>query len=918
VNLNFPEMVAKARKLADDFRDISDEQKESQTFWNRFFDVFGQDRLQLANFEERITKSDGDDGRIDVFWPSELIVEHKSRGKSLDKAKKQATEYLSGINEVEYPKRLIVSDFNRIRVYSYENWDEYKEIELSELYNNLDIFDFMSGFKPRNFSENVEPITIKAAKGVAKFVDQIDQSGNYSDLGLFLTRLIFLMYSEDTALMRKGLVRQLIHSKTKKNGSDLGEFFDKIFRVVNQDYSSRSKHLDSDFSGLPYMNGPLFSKKIEVVDFDEKLRISLLKLFNLDWKDVSPSLFGSLFQQVMKEEERATLGSHYTSDENIKKLIDDLFLNKLKAEFDSIKGESKQSKKKLELFQDKLGKINLLDPACGCGNFLVVAYQHLRLLEFEVLKKLASFDKRFYDDSTKQMKLFDVTQNIKVKPSSLYGIEIDEFAAYVSQLSILIVDAQLNNLMSNFFVDSPIVNIPITEIGNIHTGNSLDTDWETIVGKENLTYIIGNPPFLGYSKQTKSQKDDMKRVFGGKASLDYVAAWYQKAVEYAYNTEIKIGFVSTNSICQGEQVTILWEDLFTKYGMHINFAHQSFQWSNSAPNKAAVHVVIIGLWAENMKQKHLYSYLDIKGKPVLNIVKNINPYLFGFKSNFLYRRNEPLSNVPIMRKGSSATDGQNLFLTKIEKDELIKDEPLIEKYVKRFMGSNECINDKERYCLWLKDHVPKEIKKSKFIQKRLEKVRIFRERSKKKQTRELAETPYLFAEDRQPSGDYLLVPRHSSETRTYIPTGYFSSEVIVGDSAFFVPNANEYIFGIFNSMMHMTWMKYVCGRLESRYRYSNTIVYNNFPWPVKPSDHDVHKVTEAAKKLLEIRTELQKKSTLGEIYSKNSTPKTLLDAHKKLNSAVDKCYRKKSFKNDDERMEFLFDLHIELVREEEE
>ena len=460
--------------------------------------------------------------------------------------------------------------------------------------------------------------------------------------------------------------------------------------------------------------------------------------------------------------------------------------------------------------------------------------------------------------------------------------------------------------------------MPIKEIANIHTGNALDTDWQIVVDIEKLTYIIGNPPFRGYTKQTKSQKEDMKRVFNGKASLDYVAAWYQKAVEYIQDTNIRIGFVSTNSICQGEQVSILWKDLLTKFGMNINFAHQAFQWSNKAPNNPAVHVVIIGLWAENAKEKHLHTYTDITGESVSNIVKHINPYLFGFESKFLNRRTKPLSDVPIMSKGSQATDGGNLFLTKIQKDAFLESDPQLKKYVKQFMGSDECIKNKERYCLWLKDHVSIEINNSKFIQGRLEKVRIFREGSKKKTTQNLAETPYLFGEDRQPSSRYLLVPSHSSETRKYVPTGFFNSDVIVGNSAFFVPDADEYVFGVFSSIMHMTWMKYVCGRLESRYRYSNTIVYNNFPWPVKPSEKSVQKVTEAAKKLLEIRTGLQKNSTLYDIYSKNSTPKTLLDAHKKLDSAVDKCYRQKSFKNDDERMEFLFNLHVELVKEEEE
>ena len=910
---NISVMVKKARKLARDFKDITDEQKESQTFWNRFFDVFGQDRLQIGIFEKRITKSDGDDGRIDVFWPSELIVEHKSKGKSLDKAKNQATAYLSGIDEHEYPKRLIVSDFDKIRVYSYENWEKYEEIRLSELYNNLDIFGFMSGHVPRDFSKNVEPVTINAAKAVAKFVDEIDKSGSYTDLGLFLTRLIFLMYSEDATIMRKGAIRQLLNTKTKKDGSNLGETLDKIFRVVNQDYSERSNNLDVDYSNLPYINGPLFSKKIDVIDFDEKIRISLIKLFNLDWREVSPSLFGSLFQQVMDENDRKILGSHYTSDENIRKVIDDLFLSELKSEYEAIKGESTHSKKILELFQEKLGKIKLLDPACGCGNFLVVAYQELRLLEFEVLKRLASFSKDSTGKNTRQLKLLDVTQSIHVKPSSLYGIEIDEFAAYVCQLSILIADAQLNNKMSNYFVDEPIENIPIKEIANIHTGNALDVDWEIIIDKEDLTHIIGNPPFLGYSRQTQSQKEDMVRTFGKKTgSLDYVAAWYIKAAEFIQGTRIKIGYVSTNSICQGEQVALLWENLILNYGIHINFAHQPFEWSNSAPKKAAVHVVINGFWAEDVKKKQLHRYPNIKGKPETKVVKHINPYLGVFKSEFLPRRKEPLCNVTKMIYGSKATDGGHLFLSRDEREELIKSDPALEKYVKRFMGSVECINNIERYCLWLKDYVPNEIKGSEFIQARLKKVRTFRENSKKKPTQLLAETPYLFGEERQPSRDYLLVPRHSSETRTYIPTGYFSSNVIVGDSAFCVPSADEYTFGVFNSVMHMTWMKYVCGRIKSDFRYSNTIVYNNFPWPEKPSDSKMKSVKDAAKEVLEIRTELQKKSSLADIYASNITPKNLLDAHKKLDKAVDKCYRTKAFKNDEDRMEFLFNLYSKL------
>ena len=581
-------------------------------------------------------------------------------------------------------------------------------------------------------------------------------------------------------------------------------------------------------------------------------------------------------------------------------MIKPLFLDDLYLEFEKVKSSSA----KLKEFHQKIADLHFLDPACGCGNFLIITYRELRELEIKILRELYRKDESFVD-----VRIF-----IQVDVDQFAGIEYDEFAVRVAEVAMWLIDHQMNIQVSHEF-GQYFVRLPLTKAAKIVHGNSLRIDWETVVEKEKLSFILGNPPFVGAMIMNDQQRNDIDHVFYGEKGtgvLDYVCAWYIKAAKIIENNKITVGFVSTNSISQGEQVSILWNILFNKYKIKIHFAHRTFKWSNEAKGNAAVHCVIVGFANFDITEKYIFDYEDIQGEPLTIKAKNINPYLVdGSDDTIINNKSVPLSNIPLMRFGSMPRDGGNFIFSEPEKEEFIKIEPQAEKWIRPYTGAKEFINGYSRYCLWLVDISPKELKALPEVLKRVDKVKQFRLESKAASTRKFATTPTLFCQIAQPDTDYLLVPRVSSERRKYIPIGFISQEVIGNDQVLLIPNATLYIFGILTSEMHMTWMKYVCGRLESRFRYSKDIVYNNYPFPENVNDKQKQKVETAAQTVLDTRTKYPD-SSLADLYDPLTMPPDLVKAHQILDKAVDLCYRPQPFVNELNRIEFLFNLYEAL------
>ncbi|MDB4014729.1 class I SAM-dependent DNA methyltransferase [Flavobacteriaceae bacterium] len=896
--LSWNEIKDRALKFSNDWAQESRERAEKDSFWNEFFEVFGKSRRNVGIFEKAVKKLGGSQGYIDVFWPGQLLIEHKSKGKDLDAAYEQASEYFHGLKEEEIPRYVLVSDFQRFKLYDLEDKTEH-EFTLKDFHKNIKLFGFIAGYKKREFKEE-DPVNIKAAEMMGKLHDQLEESGYEGHpLEVFLVRLLFCLFADDTAIFEKDTFKHFIEIKTSEDGSNLGALLAQFFQVLNTPKENRLKNLDEDLSSFPYVNGKLFEEQLPIAAFDSKMRDILLECSSLDWGDISPAIFGSLFQSVMNPEERRNLGAHYTSEKNILKVIKPLFLDELHEEFQKARDNSN----KLREFHKKLGSLKFLDPACGCGNFLIITYRELRLLELEVLKKLYGNQQALGID---QIMLVDVDQ--------FYGIEIDEFASRIAEVAMWLIDHQMNLAVSEAF-GTYISRLPLRKAAKIIQGNALQIEWNELIANNTCSYIIGNPPFYGKKEQTKEQKDDMMLVFKavkGTGVLDYVTAWYLKASELINGTDIKVGFVSTNSIAQGEQAGILWNELFNNYGIKIHFAHRTFKWKNEARNNAAVHVVIIGFANFDSKEKYLFEYEDIQAEPLMKKVKNINPYLVEGDDITISSRSKPINNVSLMNYGSMPIDDGHLILSKEEKERFINDEPFIEPLIRKYTGGREFINKIERWCIWLENTEPKLFRKSKNILHRVSLTKSFRQKSKRAATNKLASTPTLFGEIRQPNSPYLIVPKVSSENRKYIPIGIMSADIISSGSLLVVPNSSLYEFGMLTSEMHMAWVKYTCGRMKSDFQYSTSIVYNNYPWPLDPSEKNKKAVETKAQRVLDVREEF-KDSSLADLYDPIVMPPKLVKAHQELDKAVDLCYRPQAFTSEAKRIEFLFDLYVKYT-----
>ncbi len=883
--ISWNEIKDRALKFSNEWADETKERAEKDSFWNDFFNVFGISRRRVATFEEPVEKLSGNQGFIDLFWKGTLLVEHKSKGKDLDKAYEQATDYFPGLKEHELPKYILVSDFDKIKLFDLDERTEH-EFHVSELYKNVKLFGFIAGYQKRTFKEE-DPVNIKAAELMGKLHDQLEEFGYEGHhLEVYLVRLLFILFADDTSIFEKDIFKEFIELKTNEDGSDLGALMAQFFQVLNTPKEKRQKHLDEHLNQFPYVNGKLFEETLPIASFNSKMRSILLEASALDWGKISPAIFGSLFQSVMKPEERRNLGAHYTSEKNIFKLIKPLFLDELRAEFEKVKSNSR----KLKEFHHKLSTLKFLDPACGSGNFLIITYRELRLLEIDILRQLFKSGEQ----------VLDVSAILWLDVDQFYGIEYDEFASKIAEVAMWLIDHQMNMRVSEEF-GQYFARLPLKKAAKIVHANSLHINWEDVVPKNELSYIIGNPPFIGERYQSKEQRADLELVFGKKIKLDYVGAWYYLASKYVQNTNIKVGFVSTNSVMQGEQVVLLWKPILLDLNCNIHFAHTTFKWNNEAKGKAAVFCVIVGFANFDTKNKSLFTYEDISGEPTEIKVKNINPYLVDAETAFIERKSKPICIVEKLQCGSRANDKGNLLFTEEEKNEFLKLEPKAEKYFKQTYGAKEFINNIKRFTLWLEDIEPSELRTLKYVLERVQNIKEFRD------------NPHLFGSIRKPKNDYLFVPQMSSAIREYIPIGFLKKGTIPLGPHFFLDNATMYEFGVLTSKMHMTWVKYTCGRLKSDYRYSNSIVYNNFPWAKEVSEKNKKKIEDKAQKILNVRAEFTD-SSLADLYHPLTMPSKLSKAHQELDKAVDLCYRSQAFKNENTRVEFLFELYNEYTK----
>jgi hypothetical protein len=904
MSLSWNEIRDRALKFSREWEHEISEDAEAKSFWDGFFNIFGISRRRVATFETRVKKIDGKDGYIDLLWKGKLLIEHKSRGKDLDRAHQQAKDYFHGLKEEELPRYLLVSDFARFRLYDLDE-GAVTEFTLKDLHKHIRLFDFLSGYQTHTYKEE-DPVNIRAAERMGKLHDALRDSGYEGHpLEVLLVRLLFCLFADDTGIFQPRQFQDLIINRTSVDGADLGLWLTQMFQVLNTPKDKRQRTLDEQLAEFEYVNGRLFEEMLPLPSFNATMRTALLEAADLDWSRISPAIFGSLFQSIMDKKARRNLGAHYTSEKNILKLIGPLFMDDLRAEFERIK----DNPNRLKSFHIKLANLRFLDPACGCGNFLVIAYRELRELELDLLK--AQF--------AKQDALFaGVADHVNVDVDQFYGVEIEEFPAQIAQVAMWLMDHQMNLKVSEHFGEY-FVRLPLKKSATIVHGNALRLDWQQVCPKEQLSYILGNPPFVGAKMMTAEQREDLiacAPTLKGNGLLDFVAAWYLKAADLIADTSIRCAFVSTNSITQGEQVGVLWGYMLSR-GMKIHFAHRTFSWTSEAKGAAAVHCVIVGFSALEVGGKRLWDYESLKAEPVSVPARTINPYLVDAPEQILETRRQPICQAPFMKFGNQPIDGGNLVLSAEERAQILQACPSAAPWIRPYLGADEYINGRERYCIWLEGVTPAEIKRCQPILKKVEDVRKFRLSSNRKATVDLAETPTKFAFVSHVESSYIVVPSVSSERRKFIPIGFLGPEVIASNLCLIVPNATLFHFGVMTSTMHMAWVRTVCGRLKSDYRYSAGIVYNNFPWPDSPDEKSRQAIEAAAQTVLDVRASFPD-STLADLYDPLTMPPALLKAHQQLDKAVDAAYiaaekaagaKPPKLTTDAERVAFLFSLY---------
>lgn len=939
--LNWNEIKERAVTFSKEWAEYSNEEADAKPFLVEFFNIFGIYSKKVATFEHRVKKLDDRDGYIDLLWKGTILIEMKSRGKNLDKAFQQAKDYLHGLKQHELPKYILVSDFEIFKLYDLEE-ENIVEFKISELVNNVHSFGFLIGYQKKVFKEQ-DPANIKAAELMGKLHDRLKEIGyDGHPLEVYLVRLLFCLFAEDTTIFNKEQFQDYITNRTNEDGSDLAPKLQELFQVLDTPSEKRFKNLDEDLINFPYVNGKLFQEILPMASFDTKMRSALLDCCYIDWSKISPAIFGSMFQSVMNPKERRNLGAHYTSETNILKLIKPLFLDELWAEFESIKN----NQNKLPEFHKKISQLRFLDPACGCGNFLVITYRELRLLEIAILRAL----------NKNGQGVLDIREIILLDVDMMCGIEYEEFPVRIAEVAMWLIDHQMNMMISNEF-GQYFARLPLKKSANIVHGDALEVDWQSLLNPVNthtifaehaniinivsepqipfgtvnvftktdtkktieqiqkeqpneikFNYIIGNPPFIGSNIMKQFQRDQIVKEFeniAGGGTLDYVTGWYIKAAKYIQNTKIKVAFVSTNSIVQGEQTNLLWGLLQNKFKIKIHFAHQTFKWSNEAKGNAAVYCVIVGFANFDTNNKSIFEYEDIKGEAHEIKAKNINAYLVDAKDILVEKKRKPICNVPEIIKGNYYAKSEGLIIEEEDLDYLVSNEPNSKKWIKVLIGADEFINNRKRYCLWLVDCPPDELRKMPLVMERVNRVKADRLKSTDKGMQNL--TPTQFRETNNPD-NCLVIPVVSSERRKFIPMGFIDKNTISTNGNLIMPNGNLFHFGVLMSTMHMAWVKTVCGRLKSDFRYSKDIVYNNYPWPENPTEKQIAKIEERAQKVLDVCSSFPN-SSLADLYNPLTMPPTLIKAHNELDKAVDSAYRPAPFTSEANRMVFLFELY---------
>ena len=905
-NLSWNEIQDRATEFASKWAGETYEKGESQSFWSDFLAIYGVDRRRHgAFFEYAIKKGSGAQGFIDMFWPGKLLAEQKSGGRDLSKAGVQAYEYLETMPDHDLPYGIVVSDFA-----SFEFIDlttrQKTSFGLADLPRYVKLFGFLIDQTSQNIAEQ-DPVNRRAAESMARLHNQL-RDDNYTghNLEVLLVRLVFCMFADDAGIFDHRTLHDYLEQRTSSDGSDLGPRLMAIFQALNTPSDQRQSSLDEAVASLPYVNGGLFAEMIRTPYFTSAMRTELLNAMKLDWSSVSPAIFGSMFQGVMDEDERRKLGAHYTSEKNILRVIKPLFLDDLYKDFALANAAGPRKKfDELRKLQDRIADLKFLDPACGSGNFLVITYRELRRLEHKIVALLAK--------NADQQDMFAMggqgIGTLKVNVDQMYGIEIDEFPSLIAQTALWLTDHQMNVEYSHQS-GKTFKRLPLTHSATIVNDNALTIDWAEVIAPSELSYILGNPPFNGSRTMSKEQKQDLLTVVGGVKEagfLDFVAGWYFKSADYMHlNPAIESALVSTNSITQGEQASILWKPLLEN-GVYINFAHKTFKWSNDAKGNAAVYCVIIGFSLQTSREQRIFEYTDIRGEPNEVAAQNINAYLVDAPNVFIGTRQRPFSDVPEMNFGNMPADGGNLILSREERDEIISVYPAAQKYIYELIGAKELIQGGARYCLWLVGASPIDLRATPPIIERVQRNRAVRAASSRPQ---LADTPTLFAQITADPTTYqsaIAIPRVSSENRDYIPMGFFGKNQIIGDTCMAIPNATLYHFGILTSQTHMAWMRAVAGRLKSDYRYSKDIVYNNFIWPDVTGEEQTE-IEKLAQAVLDARAEFPD-SSLADLYDPLTMPPVLAKAHKTLDRAVDKLYRKEPFATDADRVALLFDRY---------
>ncbi len=911
MRLSWNEIRIRAAQFAQDWKDAGYEKGETQSFYNEFFDIFDVKRRTVARYEEHVQRLDNSRGFIDLFWPGVLLVEQKSAGVNLAVARKQAGTYFDALPERDRPRYQLLCDF---QTFELLDRDEREEVSfaLADLPQHVEKFGFILGVQKRTFRDQ-DPVNIEASERVGQLHDALAASGYTGhDLEQFLVRIVFCLFADDTGIFEpRDIFFDFLENRTQKDGSDLGGWLAQLFQVLNTPEDHRSTTLDEDLNLFPYINGDLFRDPLLIPSFDSEMRQRLIDACTFDWSSISPAIFGSLFQSVMDKDERRAQGAHYTTEKNILKVIEPLFLDALRAEFHHLKSR-RDSRRIPEMiaFQQRLGELRFFDPACGCGNFLIIAYRELRALEIEVLKEIRPRGQ--LDALAELLSVVDVDQ--------FYGIELGEFPAHIAEVALWMMDHLMNNRLSLEFGQT-YARIPLEKSPHIWHGDALETDWNALLSSSECSYVLGNPPFVGAKFQSPAQREQVRHIAAlGKSggTLDYVTAWFIKAGKYVQQSTTQIGFVATNSITQGEQVAQLWPILFDRYKLDIAFAHRTFAWGSDARGMAHVHVVIIGLTKRNdaQREKRLFSYDHLKGEPHESRHTALSPYLFdaGGLANpriMIKSEHRPINGFRRLKTGVQMIDNGILTFNEEEKEAFINSEPMASKFFRRYIGGDEFINGFHRWILYLREATPTELRQLPMVAKRIAEVRAYRAASKRVSTQKMAEYPTLVGVDERLNADYLVIPNTSSERRTYVPIGWLSTDVIANQKLRILPDATLCDFALLTSAMHMAWMRMVTGRMKSDYMYSVGVVYNTFPLPPVPVER-LQRLAPYADAVLAARA-AHPNATLAELYAPDLMPVNLRKAHQALDRAVDHLYRRSPFPSDRERVEHLLVLYEKMI-----